>query len=82
MDTTTQHPFTDRELERLSVYRTAVAAGFYSDICESTAPEFSFESDFSAGEQPHSTYPFTRAELERLKAGRAAVKAGYYTDQM
>ena len=82
MDTTTQHPFTDRELERLSVYRTAVAAGFYSDICESTAPEPSLETNLLAGEQPRSAYPFTRAELERLTTARAAVKAGYYTDQV
>jgi hypothetical protein len=82
MDTTTQHPFTDRELERLSVYRTAVAAGFYSDICESTAPEPTLETEHAAGEQPRSTYPFTSAELARLTAARAAVKAGYYSDQI
>jgi hypothetical protein len=33
----TTYTFSDRELERLAVYRAAVAASFYTDQCE--APE-------------------------------------------
>jgi hypothetical protein len=32
----TPYAFTDRELERLAVYRAAVAACFYTDHCEPT----------------------------------------------
>jgi hypothetical protein len=76
MDTTT-HPFTDSELERLSVYRTAVAAGFYSDWGETIAPAEAPTVD----ERPSVDYPFSPAELARLTARRAAVRAGYYSEQ-
>ena len=68
--------FTAQELERLAVYRAAVAAGFYTDWDGSTA-----ETDVQALAwltAPSSGYPFTPAELERLEHYRAAVAAGYY----
>ena len=57
---------TPAERARLAIYKTAVAAGIYSD-----APP----------EQSHA-YRFTAAELARLMVYRAAVAARFYTDQL
>jgi hypothetical protein len=76
--------FTKQELARLTVYRAAVAAGFYTDWDGSAD---STDTEALAGLQAESgstgaavEYPFTQAERERLERCRAAVEAGYYTD--
>ena len=85
----TYSTFTNRELERLSAYRAAVAAGFYTDWDGSAA---SADTEVLAGlgdgaegsvagagygQQP---YPFTVEERQRLERCRAAVQGGYYSD--
>jgi len=75
--------FTKRELERLTAYRAAVAAGFYTDW-DGTAE--TADTDVLAwlgdddGPPAATAYPFTAAERERLERCRAAVAGGYYSD--
>jgi hypothetical protein len=89
--TTTTHDFSERELARLTVYRSAIAAGFYSDQVdfqtdESTVMEApvldlgEVSANDVVGAEPGTIYPFTRAERARLAACRKAVLAGYYSD--
>jgi hypothetical protein len=59
------YPFTEDELERLSTYKTAVEAGFYTD---------------GLAEPSTSRFAFIQAELGRLTMYRAAIRAGFYTD--
>ena len=59
------YPFTAEELARLSTYKAAVEAGFYSDA---RAEPGSFDGIFSLH------------ELERLVIYRTAIRAGFYTD--
>jgi hypothetical protein len=58
--------FTPAECARLSIFKTAVAAGLYSDA----APEDGVG------------YHFAAAELERLVIYGLAVAAGFYSDQL
>ena len=78
-----QSTFTNREIERLTAYRLAVAAGFYTDWDGTAATP---DTDFlawlngnSAGAAPVA-YPFTATEVERLERCRAAVLDGQYAD--
>ena len=52
------------ELARLSVYRAAVQAGFFTD------------SSCETSDKP----TFSETELARLAVYRAAIRAGFYTD--
>ena len=77
--------FTKPELERLTAYRGAVAAGVYSDWDGSTADAdtevlaWLRAPDGLAGEE---AYPFTTEERERLERCRAAVAGGGYADDL
>jgi hypothetical protein len=71
--------FTNSELQRLAVYRAAIAAGFYTDwdgSAESTDVE-TLGSLLQPGSESQD-YAFTPAERERLERYRASVVAGYY----
>jgi hypothetical protein len=59
------YPFTAEQLARLSSYKAAVEAGFYSDARAESG-------DFDG--------IFTLHELDRLAINRAAINAGFYTD--
>ncbi len=61
---TRSHPFTPQEVARLTAYRAAVSAGFYTDA----APD------------PLPSHPFTSRELRRLVAYKAAVTAGFFSE--
>jgi hypothetical protein len=78
-----QSTFTNREIERLTAYRLAVAAGFYTDWDATAAtPDAEFLVSLhgeAAGAAPVA-YPFTAAEVERLERCRAAVLDGHYAD--
>ena len=74
--------FTTDELQRLTAYRAAVAAGFYTDW-DGSATSTDSETLAWLLHSPATTsdgYPFTPSELERLEHYRAAVAAGYYAD--
>ena len=80
--------FTEQERARLSVYRAAVAAGFYTDWDGSTdSPDTELlawlvsktASGSPSGEA--QAFPFTAGELRRLEQCRAAVAAGYYAEE-
>jgi hypothetical protein len=78
-DSTTAQPsafqFTDDELARLSAYRAAIRAGFFSDYGVTGPRSVSQpEPDRSAAPTCH---PFTEAELWRLTAYRTAVWAHF-----
>jgi hypothetical protein len=73
--------FTTDELQRLAMYRAAIAAGFYTDWDGSTSTTDAEALAWLA--RPSAAgdgYPFTPAELERLEHYRAAVAAGYYAE--
>jgi hypothetical protein len=55
--------FTREEQARLTAYKQAVQAGWYSETLTKAEP---------------STYHFTEAELLRLSCYKAAVQAGFY----
>jgi hypothetical protein len=73
--------FTADELARLTAYRAAVTAGFYTDWDGSTS---STDTEALAWlRAPHASadgYPFTPDELTRLERCRAAIAAGYYSE--
>ena len=75
--------FTKREPERLTAYRAAVVAGFYTDWDGSAETA---DTDVLAwlgdddGVHAATAYPFTAAERQRLERCRAAVVGGYYRD--
>jgi hypothetical protein len=77
--------FTKQELERLTAYRGAVAAGVYTDWDGSTA---SADTEVLAwlraadGVVAPDAYPFTAEEQERLERCRATVARGGYADDL
>ena len=78
--------FTHQELERLTAYRSAVAAGFYTDwdgSAEATDSEV-LAWLRTAAEAPAGdvAYPFTADERQRLERCRAAVAGGYYSEDL
>jgi hypothetical protein len=73
--------FTTHELTRLSAYRAAVAAGFYTDWDGSaTSTDVDALAWLATAGDALGGYPFTPHELAQLERGRTAVEAGYYTD--
>ena len=76
--------FTKQELERLTAYRSAVAAGFYTDwdgSAEATDSEVLAWLRNAAGATAGGVdYPFTADERQRLERFRAAVAGGYYSE--
>jgi hypothetical protein len=78
--------FTKQELERLTAYRSAVAAGFYTDwdgSAEATDSEALAWLHSSAGVAGGGVdYPFTADERQRLERCRAAVAGGYYSEDL
>jgi len=75
------YPFSEAELARLSVYRSAVASGFYSDSCDAAvdASEDEFVLDWLNTDRV-AGYPFSRRELQRMATYKLAVAIGLYTD--
>jgi hypothetical protein len=79
--------FTNQERARLSVYRAAVAAGFFTDwdgSTETTDTELlawllTKTVNGSPSDETRA-FPFTAGELRRLEQCRAAVAAGYYSE--
>jgi hypothetical protein len=76
--------FTKQELQRLTAYRSAVAARFYTDwdgSAETTDSEV-LAWLLNAANAPTSgvDYPFTADERQRLERCRAAVAGGYYSE--
>jgi hypothetical protein len=67
--------FTKQELARLAAYRSAVAAGFYTDWDGSAD---SLDTEVLA----YFERPFTAEERERLERCRAALAAGAYRDDL
>ena len=77
--------FTNPELARLTAYRAAVAAGFYTDwdgSAESTDTEALAWLRVGGGAAEPATYPFTAEERQRLERCKAAVARGTYSDQL
>jgi hypothetical protein len=78
--------FTKQELERLTAYRSAVAAGFYTDwdgSAEATDSEVLAWLHTPAGAAERGVeYPFTADERQRLERCRAAVAGGYYSEDL
>jgi hypothetical protein len=75
--------FTERELERLTAYRAAVAAGFYTDWDGSTEATDTAELAWlraAGGSAEDGAYPFTADERQRLERIRDAVASGLYGD--
>jgi hypothetical protein len=76
--------FTKQELARLMVYRSAVAAGFYTDwdgSAEATDSDVLAWLRTAAGAAGGGVeYPFTAEERQRLERCRAAVAGGYYSE--
>jgi hypothetical protein len=78
--------FTDHELARLTVYRAAVAAGFYTDACVATGPTAASEAELGIATARQTELPdlaaagFTCHEIARLVAYRGAITAGLYRD--
>jgi hypothetical protein len=76
--------FTTQELERLTAYRAAIAAGFFTDWDGSaeTADTHVLARlrEAPAAMLPVAAYPFTTQERQRLEGCRAAVAAGVYSD--
>ena len=76
--------FTKQELERLTAYRSAVAAGFYTDwdgSAEATDSEvLAWLQDAARAPEGGGAYPFTADERQRLERCRAAVAGGYYSE--
>jgi hypothetical protein len=76
--------FTTQELARLTAYRSAVAAGFYTDwdgSAEATDSEvLAWLRDAATAALDGVDYPFTAAERQRLEGCRAAVAGGYYSE--
>ena len=74
--------FTADELARLTAYRAAVAAGFFTDACTNEpAPGTALAGTAEAVDA--STWPaclFSPSEWARLGSYRAAVQAGFYSD--
>ncbi len=75
------YPFTDAELERLAVYRNALAARFYTDACVTAhvGDEREFRLDRLIDGCVEG-YPFSHVELQRMTTYKAAVAIGLYTD--
>jgi hypothetical protein len=78
-----QGTFTPRELARLTAYRSAVAAGFYTDwdgtAISTDTQELAWLGSPSSG-PADGEYPFTPEERLRLERCRVAVAGGYYSD--
>ena len=76
--------FTKQELERLTAYRSAVVAGFYTDwdgSAETTDSEvLAWLRNAAGGPAGGVEYPFTAEERQRLERCRAAVAGGYYSE--
>jgi hypothetical protein len=81
--------FTKQELERLAIYRAAVAAGFYTDMdgsADGNDTELLAWLRRGEAELGGDAYPFTPEERERLERLKAAVcgadgdKGGRYGD--
>jgi hypothetical protein len=76
--------FTKQELERLTAYRSAVAAGFYTDwdgSAETTDSEvLAWLPNVAGAPDGGAEYPFTADERQRLERCRAAVAGGYYSE--
>ena len=71
--------FTADELARLTAYRAAVAAGFFTDACTNEpAPGTALATTVDASTRPARL--FSPSEWARLGSYRAAVEAGFYTD--
>src|SRR5437868_15101138 len=73
--------FTTQELERLGIYKAAIAAGFYTDwdgTAEWTDTRALAWLRSSSGSD--DGFPFTPEERQRLEGARAAVAAGYYNE--
>jgi hypothetical protein len=85
VDRTHTGTFTPQQLERLSAYRAAVAAGFYTDW-DGSAQDLDTEVLASLrrpdGELGARAYPFTREERQRLERCREAFAAGSYADDV
>jgi hypothetical protein len=75
---------TTRELQRLAVYKAAVAAGFYSDWDGSaTALDTELLSWLlRPGAVGRTEYPFTPDERQRLERVRVAVAGGFYSEDL
>ena len=56
--------FTNQELERLAVYRAAVAAGFYTDDVPGTATNAEADAAVQEGHQPADDVPTDTATSE------------------
>jgi hypothetical protein len=77
------HQFTDAELERLAVYRSALAAGFYTDAC--VTAQMGEDRDFRLDgliDGCVEGYPFSHVELQRMTTYKGAVAIGLYTDRL
>jgi len=73
------YSFTKTELERLAVYRSALAAGFYTDSCVGTGDGRDCRLDWLA-DRGVDECPFSQAELRRMATYKQAVAIGFYTD--
>jgi hypothetical protein len=81
----TQSTFTKQELARLTAYRAAVAAGFYTDwdgSAETADTNVLAWLGNVPGDTAGEAYPFTAAERQQLERCRAAVAGGYYSDDL
>ena len=75
--------FTKNELARMTAYRAAVTAGFYTDWDGSATSTDSDALAWLLRPSPSvADYPFTPDELARLDRCRAAIGAGYYSEQL
>jgi hypothetical protein len=74
--------FTSHELERLRVYKGAVAAHVYSDWDGSAEATDTDTLAWLPQAANPPGYPFTEAELHRLTACRDAIGAGYYSEDV
>jgi hypothetical protein len=74
------YPFSGIELMRLTTYKAAIRAGFFSDLCDELP---AFEGLPGPGPK-HAAHPllplFDWETLQRLEAYRVAVASGLYDD--